>query len=171
MRYRCLATRMHTYVQRGTPSLATSFLKTTRFRVVLLTQFGANFISQLIASVADLNRARIAAENIMNVIKEPAVDMDNLSDEGLRPVSTEYDNCPESFACLSESCRPNQLTERRVPVPIKADRSDLERPHIASRSTTVGRYRRSVRVREELDHRVVPAHVQSDEGTSGTCYT
>lgn len=58
----------------------------------MLTQFGANFISQLIASVADLNRARIAAENVMNVIKEPAVDMDNLSDEGLRPVSATFRN-------------------------------------------------------------------------------
>ncbi|KAI1716202.1 ABC transporter transmembrane region domain-containing protein [Ditylenchus destructor] len=54
-------------------------------RVVLLTQFGANFISQLIASVADITRARVAAENIISVINEPAVDMDNLSDEGFRP--------------------------------------------------------------------------------------
>uniref|UniRef100_A0A1I8A0K1 ABC-type xenobiotic transporter n=1 Tax=Steinernema glaseri TaxID=37863 RepID=A0A1I8A0K1_9BILA len=54
-------------------------------RVVLLTQFGANFISQLIASVTDLTKARVAAENILNVINENAVDMDNLTDEGLRP--------------------------------------------------------------------------------------
>lgn len=54
---------------------------------MLLTQFGANFISQLIASVNDLSKARIASGNILNVIKETAVDMNNLSDEGLRPVS------------------------------------------------------------------------------------
>ncbi|VDN38726.1 unnamed protein product [Gongylonema pulchrum] len=54
-------------------------------RVVLLTQFGANFISQLIASVSDLSKARMASENILGVIKETAVDMNNLSDEGLRP--------------------------------------------------------------------------------------
>uniref|UniRef100_F1LCE7 Multidrug resistance protein 1 n=1 Tax=Ascaris suum TaxID=6253 RepID=F1LCE7_ASCSU len=54
-------------------------------RVVLLTQFGANFISQLIASVSDLTKARVAAENILGVINESAVDMNNLSDEGLRP--------------------------------------------------------------------------------------
>lgn len=53
---------------------------------MLLTQFGANFISQLIASVADITRARVATENIMNVITENAVDMNNLSDEGFRPV-------------------------------------------------------------------------------------
>lgn len=56
------------------------------FRVMLLTQIGANFISQLIASVSDLTKARIAAENILDVISEPAADIDNLSDEGLRPV-------------------------------------------------------------------------------------
>ncbi|VDM98402.1 unnamed protein product [Thelazia callipaeda] len=54
-------------------------------RVVLLTQFGANFISQLIASVSDISKARIASGNILNVIKETAVDMNNLSGEGLRP--------------------------------------------------------------------------------------
>ncbi|KAI6210798.1 Multidrug resistance protein pgp-3 [Aphelenchoides besseyi] len=54
-------------------------------RVVLLTQFGANFISQLIASVADFSKARVAAENILEVMREPAVDMDNLSDQGLQP--------------------------------------------------------------------------------------
>uniref|UniRef100_A0A8R1HZ19 Uncharacterized protein n=1 Tax=Caenorhabditis japonica TaxID=281687 RepID=A0A8R1HZ19_CAEJA len=54
-------------------------------RVVLLTQFGANFFSQLIASVSDFTKAQIAAENVMRVIKEPPVDMDNLSEEGLRP--------------------------------------------------------------------------------------
>lgn len=53
---------------------------------MLLTQFGANFISQLIASVSDLTKARVAAENILGVINESAVDMNNLSDEGLRPV-------------------------------------------------------------------------------------
>lgn len=58
-----------------------------KFRVVLLTQFGANFISQLIASVNDISKARVASGNILNVIKETAVDMNNLSDEGLRPVS------------------------------------------------------------------------------------
>lgn len=52
----------------------------------MLTQFGANFISQLIASISNLSKARVAAENIVNVIKENAVDMNNLSDEGLRPV-------------------------------------------------------------------------------------
>lgn len=31
-------------------------------------------------------QARVAAENILHVINESAVDMDNLSDEGLRPV-------------------------------------------------------------------------------------
>lgn len=65
-----------------------TFCKNGTFaRVVLLTQFGANFISQLIASVSDLSKARVASENILNVIKETAVDMNNLSDEGLRPVS------------------------------------------------------------------------------------
>ncbi|CAB3399339.1 unnamed protein product [Caenorhabditis bovis] len=54
-------------------------------RVVLLTQFGANFFSQLIASVTDLTKAQIAAENVMRVIREPPVEMDNLSEEGLRP--------------------------------------------------------------------------------------
>uniref|UniRef100_A0A1I7TC41 ABC transporter family protein n=2 Tax=Caenorhabditis tropicalis TaxID=1561998 RepID=A0A1I7TC41_9PELO len=54
-------------------------------RVVLLTQFGANFFSQLIASVSDFTKAQIAAENVMRVIREPPVDMDNLSEEGLRP--------------------------------------------------------------------------------------
>lgn len=29
----------------------------------------------------------MAAENIISVINEPAVDMDNLSDEGFRPVA------------------------------------------------------------------------------------
>lgn len=58
--------------------------------MVLLTQFGANFISQLIASVADITKARVAAENIMNVINEPAVDMDNISDEGFRPVNKNH---------------------------------------------------------------------------------
>jgi ABC-type multidrug transport system fused ATPase/permease subunit len=53
--------------------------------VVLLTQIGANLISQLISSVADISKARIAAENILEVICEPPVEMDNLSDEGLRP--------------------------------------------------------------------------------------
>lgn len=54
-------------------------------RVVLLTQFGASYLSQLIASVNDISKARLAAQNILNVIKETAVDMNNLSDEGLRP--------------------------------------------------------------------------------------
>ncbi|KAL3990856.1 ABC transporter family protein [Acanthocheilonema viteae] len=57
-------------------------------RVVLLTQFGANFISQLIASVNDMSKARVASGNILNIIKETAVDMNNLSDEGLRPKTT-----------------------------------------------------------------------------------
>lgn len=56
-------------------------------RVVLLTQFGANFISQLIASVGDIKKARTASKHILNVINEKAVEMNNLSDEGLRPVS------------------------------------------------------------------------------------
>ncbi|KHJ98046.1 ABC transporter, ATP-binding protein [Oesophagostomum dentatum] len=54
-------------------------------RVVLLTQFGANFFSQLIASVSDFSKARIAAENIVAVIKETSTDIDNLSEEGQRP--------------------------------------------------------------------------------------
>ncbi|PAV76660.1 hypothetical protein WR25_23384 isoform C [Diploscapter pachys] len=54
-------------------------------RVVLLTQFGANFFSQLVASVTDFSKARIAAENVLNVMRENAVDMDNLTEEGLRP--------------------------------------------------------------------------------------
>uniref|UniRef100_A0A0N5AVA3 ABC transporter ATP-binding protein n=1 Tax=Syphacia muris TaxID=451379 RepID=A0A0N5AVA3_9BILA len=54
-------------------------------RVVLLTQFGANFISQLIASVGDIKKARTASKHILHVINEKAVDMNNLSDEGLRP--------------------------------------------------------------------------------------
>uniref|UniRef100_A0A915MLL0 ABC-type xenobiotic transporter n=1 Tax=Meloidogyne javanica TaxID=6303 RepID=A0A915MLL0_MELJA len=51
-------------------------------RVVLLTQFGANYLSLLVASVSDLKKARTAAEGILNVLIEPAADMDNLSDEG-----------------------------------------------------------------------------------------
>ncbi|VDO58391.1 unnamed protein product, partial [Haemonchus placei] len=54
-------------------------------RVVLLTQFGANFFSQLVASVSDLSKARVAAENVLSVLKEGAVDFDNLSEEGQRP--------------------------------------------------------------------------------------
>ncbi|RCN41971.1 ABC transporter, ATP-binding protein [Ancylostoma caninum] len=54
-------------------------------RVVLLTQFGANFFSQLVASVSDLSKARIAAENVVAVLKEPANDIDNLTEEGQRP--------------------------------------------------------------------------------------
>ncbi|WKY16389.1 hypothetical protein Q1695_001220 [Nippostrongylus brasiliensis] len=54
-------------------------------RVVLLTQFGANFFSQLVASVSDLSKARIAAENVVSVLKEQPVDFDNLSEEGQRP--------------------------------------------------------------------------------------
>lgn len=66
--------------------LISSRPKPLPFRVVLLTQFGANFISQLIASISDISKARVAAENILEVIREAPVDMDNLSDEGLRPV-------------------------------------------------------------------------------------
>uniref|UniRef100_A0A915PDN2 Uncharacterized protein n=1 Tax=Setaria digitata TaxID=48799 RepID=A0A915PDN2_9BILA len=62
--------------------------KNAKHRVVLLTQFGANFISQLIASVNDISKARVASGNILSVIKETAVDMNNLSDEGLRPKIT-----------------------------------------------------------------------------------
>ncbi|KAK6062300.1 ABC transporter, ATP-binding protein [Cooperia oncophora] len=54
-------------------------------RVVLLTQFGANFFSQLVASVSDMSKARVAAENVLSVLKEKAVDFDNLSEEGQRP--------------------------------------------------------------------------------------
>ena len=54
--------------------------------MVLLTQFGANYLSQMVASISDISKARIAAENILNVITEPTTDMDNLSDEGLQPV-------------------------------------------------------------------------------------
>ncbi|VDM59178.1 unnamed protein product [Angiostrongylus costaricensis] len=54
-------------------------------RVVLLTQIGANFFSQLVASVSDLSKARIAAENVVSVLKESATDIDNLSEEGQRP--------------------------------------------------------------------------------------
>ncbi|KAL7079080.1 hypothetical protein ACQ4LE_001579 [Meloidogyne hapla] len=54
-------------------------------RVVLLTQFGANYLSLLVASVSDLKKARTAAEGILNVLIEPAADMDNMSDEGFRP--------------------------------------------------------------------------------------
>ncbi|KAK5982845.1 hypothetical protein GCK32_017736 [Trichostrongylus colubriformis] len=54
-------------------------------RVVLLTQFGAEFFSQLVASVSDLGKARVAAENVLSVLKERAVDFDNLSEEGQRP--------------------------------------------------------------------------------------
>uniref|UniRef100_A0A915CWK6 ABC transporter domain-containing protein n=1 Tax=Ditylenchus dipsaci TaxID=166011 RepID=A0A915CWK6_9BILA len=45
----------------------------------------ARKILNLIASVADITKARVAAENIMNVINETAMEMDNLSDEGFRP--------------------------------------------------------------------------------------
>ncbi|CEF69493.1 LP14331p [Strongyloides ratti] len=55
-------------------------------RVVLLTQFGANFISQLIASVTDISKARICSEHILDVLTEKAVDMDNMSDEGFKPM-------------------------------------------------------------------------------------
>ncbi|VDM74660.1 unnamed protein product [Strongylus vulgaris] len=54
-------------------------------RVVLLTQFGANFFSQLVASVSDLSKARIAAENVVHVLKETPTDVDNLTEEGQRP--------------------------------------------------------------------------------------
>ncbi|KAK6760030.1 hypothetical protein RB195_021524 [Necator americanus] len=54
-------------------------------RVVLLTQFGANFFSQLVASVSDLSKARVAAENVVAVLKETSKDIDNLSEEGQRP--------------------------------------------------------------------------------------
>uniref|UniRef100_A0A0N5A5R0 ABC transporter family protein n=1 Tax=Parastrongyloides trichosuri TaxID=131310 RepID=A0A0N5A5R0_PARTI len=54
-------------------------------RVVLLTQFGANFISQLIASVTDISKARLSSEHILEVLKEKPFDMDNLSDEGFKP--------------------------------------------------------------------------------------
>lgn len=54
--------------------------------MVLLTQFGANFLSQLIASVSDLTKARVAGENILSVINENAA-MDNMTDAGLKPVS------------------------------------------------------------------------------------
>ncbi|KJH44078.1 ABC transporter, ATP-binding protein [Dictyocaulus viviparus] len=54
-------------------------------RVVLLTQIGANFFSQLVASVSDLSKARIAAENVVSVLKESNHDIDNLSEEGQRP--------------------------------------------------------------------------------------
>ncbi|CAJ0610448.1 unnamed protein product, partial [Cylicocyclus nassatus] len=54
-------------------------------RVVLLTQFGANFFSQLVASVSDLSKARIAAENVVNVLKETPNEIDNLTEEGQRP--------------------------------------------------------------------------------------
>jgi hypothetical protein len=52
----------------------------------LINQFGALYLSLLVASVSDLKKARIAAEGIVCVLTEPAVDMDNLSDEGFRPV-------------------------------------------------------------------------------------
>uniref|UniRef100_A0A0N5CHS2 ABC transporter family protein n=1 Tax=Strongyloides papillosus TaxID=174720 RepID=A0A0N5CHS2_STREA len=55
-------------------------------RVVLLTQFGANFISQLIASVTDISKARLCSEHILEVLTEKAADMDNMSDEGFRPM-------------------------------------------------------------------------------------
>ena len=45
------------------------------------------YLSLLVASVSDLKKARIAAEGIVGVLNEPAVDMDNLSDEGFRPVN------------------------------------------------------------------------------------
>ncbi|ETN76893.1 ABC transporter, ATP-binding protein [Necator americanus] len=54
-------------------------------RVVLLTQFGANFFSQLVASVADFSKARIAAENVVALLEETSSDMDNLSEGGERP--------------------------------------------------------------------------------------
>ena len=50
-------------------------------------KFGANYLSLLVASVSDLKKARTAAEGILNVLIEPAADMDNLSDEGFRPVN------------------------------------------------------------------------------------
>uniref|UniRef100_A0AC35UF18 ABC transporter domain-containing protein n=1 Tax=Rhabditophanes sp. KR3021 TaxID=114890 RepID=A0AC35UF18_9BILA len=53
-------------------------------RVVLLTQFGANCMSQLITSVTDIAKARVASEQILKVLREP-VECDHLSDEGLRP--------------------------------------------------------------------------------------
>lgn len=50
------------------------------------------YLSLLVASVSDLKKARIAAEGIVGVLNEPAVDMDNLSDEGFRPVNGFHKN-------------------------------------------------------------------------------
>ncbi|KAK6760032.1 hypothetical protein RB195_021525 [Necator americanus] len=54
-------------------------------RVVLLTQFGANFFSQLVASVSDFSKARIAAETVVDVMTETSSDIDNLTETGQRP--------------------------------------------------------------------------------------
>ncbi|KAF8385740.1 pgp-10 [Pristionchus pacificus] len=54
-------------------------------RVVLLTQFGSNYCSLLVSSVADISKAKAAAESILDTIRERPREMDNLSEEGLRP--------------------------------------------------------------------------------------
>lgn len=64
---------------------------------MLLTQFGANFFSQLVASVSDLSKARVAAENVVSVLKENSVDFDNLSEEGQRPVKLHLSSIRRTF--------------------------------------------------------------------------
>ncbi|GMR33914.1 hypothetical protein PMAYCL1PPCAC_04109, partial [Pristionchus mayeri] len=54
-------------------------------RVVLLTQFGSNYCSLLVSSVADISKAKAAAESILETMRERPREMDNLSEEGLRP--------------------------------------------------------------------------------------
>lgn len=54
-------------------------------RVVLLTQFGANYMSQMVASISDISKARIAAKSIIKVITEETTDMDNLENDGFQP--------------------------------------------------------------------------------------
>ncbi|GMT33882.1 hypothetical protein PFISCL1PPCAC_25179, partial [Pristionchus fissidentatus] len=54
-------------------------------RVVLLTQFGSNYCSLLVSSVADISKAKAAGESILETMRERPREMDNLSEEGLRP--------------------------------------------------------------------------------------
>lgn len=89
--------------------------------MVLLTQFGANFLSQLIASVSDLTKARIAGENILAVINENAV-MDNMTDSGTTPVSFIRPNqklgIPRRLQILTGNVRFNQVQFRYPSRPI-----------------------------------------------------
>jgi hypothetical protein len=67
----------------------------------------------LVASISDVKKARIAAEGILNVLSEPAADMDNLSDEGFRPVHSKFS---QFFNQFSEIRRPFATSSGRIPL-------------------------------------------------------